>query len=71
MNISSRVWDTLELCEATLDDNRLHDSNGRCSMCGKKTDVQLDIVKVPGEENFLHWVCDGCLAILENARKEL
>ena len=69
MSISQRVWDTLELCEAHLDDNRLYDAGGRCSMCGKKTNVTLDVIHVPGEEDFLHWVCEGCLAILHKARK--
>lgn len=64
--ISKNVWDTLELCEAKLDDSRLHDSKGRCSMCGKKTDVALHSIPDPIEgDTFYHWVCDTCMEILE------
>ena len=69
--ISKKVWDTLELCVAhnfnTIDDSRLHDAGGRCSMCGKKTDVILDVIP---EEDYFHWVCEDCMEILENARKK-
>ena len=60
----SSIWDSLELYEAVRQDNRLHDSNGRCSMCGKKTDVSLNVIKDKIDGDFAHWVCKRCLTLL-------
>lgn len=53
----------MELCEAVLDDNRLHDAGGRCDMCKKRADVSLNII-YDGEGDYYHWVCATCLKLL-------
>ena len=69
MTPKSNPWDTLELCEAVLDDNRLHDSRGRCSMCKKKKDVSLNRV-FDGDGDYYHWTCDSCLKLLGKIQNE-